>query len=267
VRHALIVAIFVATLGAQTTLSDARAIARSSIAATERNWCARIHYNYIERDETQRLGPDGRLQSRDVSLSRIITLDGIPFEQLMEHNGRPPSPEEKRKQDAELEKLKRETLAERAVRLRKEKQETAALTHDVLEAFDYRLTGTEPVNGRVAYVLQATPRPGYRAESKYGKMFSKVEGKIWVDREDMVWVKVEGHVEQPFSMGLFLARVLRGTRIMMEQTRVTDGIWLPRQVEVRANAKILFVKSLSVDRILSYSGFRPVTATVAAATP
>lgn len=265
--QALIVAIFAATLGAQTTLSDAREIARSSIAATERNWCARIHYNYIERDETHRLGPDGRMQSQDVSLSKIITFDGVPFEQLMEHNGRPPSPEEKRKQDAQLEKLKRETPAERAARLRKEKQEIAALTHDVLEAFDYRLIGTEPVNGRPAYVLQATPRSIYHAENKYGKLMSKVEGKIWVDREDMVWVKVEGHVNQPFSMGLFLARVLHGTSIMMEQTRVSDGIWLPRQIEVRASAKILFVKTLLIDRILSYSGFRPATATVASATP
>jgi hypothetical protein len=207
------------------------------------------------------------MQSHDVSLSKIITLDGVPFEQLMEHNGRPPSPEERKKQDAQLEKLKRETPAERAARFRKEKQETEALTHDVLEAFDYRLIGTEQLNGRATYVLQATPRSNYHAGSKYGKMLSKVEGKIWVDREDMVWVKVEGHVNQPFSMGLFLARVLNGTRIMLEQTRVSDGIWLPRQVQVRANAKILFVKSLSVDRILSYSGFRPATATVAAATP
>jgi hypothetical protein len=267
VRQALIVAIFAATLGAQTPLSDAREIARSSIAATERNWCARSNYNYVERDETQRLGPDGRMQSRDVSLSKIITLDGIPFEQLMEHNGRPPSPEEKKKQEAQLEKLKRETPSERVARLRKEKQETAALTHDVLEAFDYRLAGTEQINGRPAYVLQLTPRSVYHAGGKYGKMLSKVEGKVWVDREDMVWVKVEGHVNQPFSMGLFLARVLNGTRIMMEQTRVSDGTWMPRQVEIRANAKILFVKSFLVDRILSYSGFRPATATVAAATP
>jgi hypothetical protein len=63
-------------------------------------------------------------------------------------------------------------------------------------------------------------------------------------------------------MGLFLARVLRGSRISMEQTRVADGTWLPKQIEVRASAKVLFIKTLSIDRILSYSGFRQIAAGV-----
>lgn len=260
--QALLIFACSATLVAQpqTASPDAREIARSSIIATERNWRARAQYTYVERDETQHLGPDGRAQSQDVTVSKIVPLNGVSFEQLMEHNGRPPSPEEKTKQDAKLEKLKRETAAERAARLRKEKQDSASLTREILQAFDYHLIGTEPVNGRPAYVLQAAPRGGYRAESKYGKMIAKVEGKIWVDQQDLVWVKVDGHVIQPFSMGLFLARVLRGSRISMEQTRVADGIWLPKQIEARASAKVLFIKTLTIDRILTYSGFRQVAA-------
>ncbi len=246
----------------QATLPDAREIARCSIAATERNWRTRIQYSYMEHDETRRLGPDGRVQSQDVSVSKIILVNGVTSEELMEHNGRPPTAEEKAKQNAKADKLKHETPEECAARLRKERQETASLIHDVLQAFDYRLIGTEQVNGRCAYVLQASPRPGYRAESKYGKMIAKVEGKIWVDQQDLVWVKVDGQVIQPFAMGLFLARVLRGSHITMEQTRVADGIWLPKQIEVRANAKVLFIKTLMIDRILSYSSYRQVPAGV-----
>ena len=57
-------------------------------------------------------------------------------------------------------------------------------------------------------------------------------------------------------MGLFLVRLLRGSHITMEQTRVDDGIWMPERIEVRAAARIFFVKSLVIDRILSYSEFR-----------
>ena len=250
-----------ATLLAQTqaTLPDAREIARCSIAATERNWRTRIQYSYLERDETRRLSVDGRTQSQDVGISKIVPINGVPFEELVEHNGRPPTAEEKAKQNVKADKLKHETPEERAVRLRKEKQESASLTHDVLQAFDYRLVGTESINGRPAFVLQAAPRPGYRPESKYGKMIARVEGKIWVDQQDLTWVKVDGQVIQPFAMGLFLARVLRGSHITMEQTRVAGGIWLPKQIEVRANAKVLFIKTLTIDRILSYSGYRQIT--------
>jgi hypothetical protein len=106
-------------------------------------------------------------------------------------------------------------------------------------------------------VLHATPHPGYRAHGKFGKMFSKVEGKLWVDMQDFGWIKVDGEVTQPFSMGLFVARVQRGSHIILEQTCVGDAVWVPKRLEVRASARILFLKSLNMDRILTYSDYRP----------
>jgi hypothetical protein len=88
-------------------------------------------------------------------------------------------------------------------------------------------------------------------------MFSKVSGRLWVDKRDFAWIKVDAQVIQPFSMGLFLARILPGSRITVEQTRVADGIWMPENIEVRAAARILFLKSLQVERILTYSGYLP----------
>jgi hypothetical protein len=49
----------------------------------------------------------------------------------------------------------------------------------------------------------------------------------------------------------------------MEQTRVDGGIWMPERVEVRAAAKIFFVKSLVIDRILTYSEYKLPQAGVA----
>jgi hypothetical protein len=54
----------------------------------------------------------------------------------------------------------------------------------VPKAFDFQVVGEETVNARPAYVLQATPRLGYQAEGRYGKMFSKIEGKLWIDKQD-----------------------------------------------------------------------------------
>jgi hypothetical protein len=56
--------------------------------------------------------------------------------------------------------------------------------------------------------------------------------------------------------------VLRGSHITMEQTRVDDGVWMPERIEVRAAAKIFFVKSLVIDRVLTYSEYRPAQAGV-----
>ena len=71
------------------------------------------------------------------------------------------------------------------------------------------------------------------------------------------WVKVDGEVTQSFSMGLFVARVQRGSHILLEQICLGDAVWVPKRLEVRASAKILFLKSLELEKILTYSDYRP----------
>jgi len=86
-----------------------------------------------------------------------------------------------------------------------------------------------------------------------------VEGKLWVDKQDFGWVKVDGEVTQSFSIGILVARVQRGSHIIMEQTCVGDAVWVPKRLEMRASATILFLKSLDLERILTYSDYRPAS--------
>jgi hypothetical protein len=196
----------------------------------------------------------GQVKSENIDVTRMTLVNGARFEQVMEHNGQPPSAKEQRKHDENFEKLKHETPDEKTARLRQD-QENKSFLEDVLEAFDFHLIGEEVVGGRPAYVLQATPHAGYRAHGKYGKMFSKVEGKLWVDKQDFGWMKVDGEVTQSFSAGVFVARVQRGSHIILEQMCVGDRVWVPKRLEVRASARILFVKSLDIERILTYSEY------------
>jgi hypothetical protein len=238
----------------QALVLDAREIVRLSIAAAERSWQARNHYTYMERDEDRRLDSLGQVKSENVDVTRMILVNGARFEQLMEHNGQLPSAKEQKKSDEDLDKLKHETAAEKTARLRKD-QENRSFLEDVLQAFDFQLVGEEMVGGRLSYVLHATPHPGYHEHGKYGKMFSKVEGRLWIDKQDFGWTKVDGAVTQSFSMGIFVARVLRGSHIILEQTCVGDAVWVPKRLEMRASARILFLKSLDIERVLTYSDY------------
>jgi hypothetical protein len=233
---------------------DARQIVSASIASTERSWQARGYYTYTERDENRRLDAHGQVKSNDVDVTRMILVNGTRFEQLVEHNGQPSSVEDRRKEDQALEKLKHETPEERAWRLRKD-EENRSFLQELLSAFDFQIAGEEIAEGRAAYVLQATPHPGYQAHGKYGKMFSRVEGKLWVDKQDFGWIKVDGQVTQSFSMGLFVARVQRGSHVILEQICVGDGVWVPKRIAVRASARILFLKSLDIEKVLTYSDY------------
>lgn len=237
---------------------DARQIAELSVAATERSWRARDQYTYSRRDEDRRLDARGQVKSENTDLSRIILVEGASFKQLVEHNGHAPSAREQTKSHEGIEKLRHETPAERSVRLRKE-EENISFLGDVLKAFDFQLTGEEMVGGRPAYVLQATPHPGYHAQGKYGQLFSKVEGKLWIDEDDFGWIKVDGEVTQAFSMGYFVARVQPGSHIVLKETCVGHDVWMPSRIEVRASARVLYLKSVDIDRILTYSDYAQAT--------
>jgi hypothetical protein len=234
---------------------DARQIVVQSVGATERSWKMRGRYTYMERDDDRRLDSLGRVKTENIDVTKMILVNGARFEQLTEHNGQPPSPTQQRKSADDLERLKHETAAEQSARLAAA-AESRSILNDLLEAFDFRLIGEEVVGGRPAYVLQAVPHPGYRPHGKYGKIFNKVEGKLWIDKQDFGLIKAEGNITQPVSMGLFVARIEAGSQVILEQTSLGDAVWVPERVEMRANARILFVKSLGMDKILTYSDYR-----------
>lgn len=238
---------------------DPREIVARSVANEDRSWQARQNYTYSERDEEKHLDSRGRVKSDEVEVSRIIFVHGSPLEQTVSHNGGPPTASQRRKDQEALQKRRNETPAERAARLRKDRENLTFLD-EVPRGFDFRMIGEEPVNGRPAYVLRATPKPGYHSHAKYTKMFAKAQGKLWVDKQDLGWVKVDATVTEPFSVGLFLARVLPGSHILFEQTRVGDGLWMPKLVEVRAEARVLFLVTYRTDETITFSDYRPAQA-------
>lgn len=63
-------------------------------------------------------------------------VNGVPFEQLVERNGQPPSADEERKQNEKLDKLKRETPEQRAERLHKQAEENASEASAARFVFD-----------------------------------------------------------------------------------------------------------------------------------
>ncbi|MCU1273651.1 MAG: hypothetical protein JWO48_1082 [Bryobacterales bacterium] len=243
---------------------DPREIIRRSIAATERSWKARQNYTYLERDEERHLDSRGGVKSTNVSITKTVVVDGVAVDQTVSHNGGPPTPAENKKNQEALRKAK--SPADRAEELRKAK-ENRAFIEEIPSAFDFKLLAEQQINGREAYLLLCTPKPGFHARGKYGKMYSKVEGKVWVDKQDFGWIKVDAKVTEPFSMGLFLARVQPGSHIVFEQARIADGLWMPQRIQVKAEAKILFVKNYVQEEVITYSAYRPAQPTEVASAP
>ena len=108
--------------------------------------------------------------------------------------------------------------------------------------------GTEPLSGREAWVIDGEPRPGFvphLKESKYA--FRSFTGELWIDKSDLQLAKMDVECLDTISWGLFLARFHKGTRFMLEQTRVNDEVWLPRHVQLKFDVGLALFKNFDVN--------------------
>jgi hypothetical protein len=129
------------------------------------------------------------------------------------------------------------------------------LFQQMTAAFDFHMAGTDTLNGREAYRLRATPKPGYRPPNTQSQVLSGMEGTLWIDRQSMQWAKVEAHVVRPVSIEGFLARVQPGTRFELEYAPVAAGIWEPTHFIMASHARVLFVYNRRERDDESYSGY------------
>lgn len=255
--------VFLLILASATALPaqvDAVEIVRRAVAADQRNWAAARNYVFSERVDARRLDPEGRLKSRDVKIYDVMLLDGSPYRRLAGRNDRPLPPADEKKEQEKLAKStverRKESGVERALRLaeyagRPEWQREA--WRDLPEAFDFRLAAEEARDGRRLYVIHASPRQGYEPKSRTAKVLVRLQGKLWVDKQDYQLMKAEVEAIDTISLGLFLVRLAKGSRATFEQTRVNDEVWLPRQVRALATIRMGLVKVLHIKQEISYS--------------
>lgn len=251
---------FVLVSTAAASPVDVADLLQRSVAATQRDWKEAPEFSFLEHDIDQKLNSAGKPTSRTEKTSEVLMIDGSPYSRLVRINGHPLSAaqqqQEQRKMDAERKRRKSESKSARSKRIAKyqrERRQDQAMLREMITAFDYRLEGEETVNGRETYVLNATPKAGYVPKSKETKVLTGMRGKLWIDKADTQWVKVEAEVMRPVSF-YAVATVSPGTKFVLEQAPVEPGIWMPAHFAVRVNSSVFWISrnSSEDDRYSDY---------------
>ena len=79
---------------------------------------------------------------------------------------------------------------------------------------------------------------------------------MWIDKADVQWVKVEAEVTHPVSF-YGVAAVAPGTKFILEQEPIGDGIWMPKHFAVRVKSSVFWMSHSSSDDE-HYSNYRRV---------
>jgi hypothetical protein len=220
-------------------------------------------YTYIEREEEHKLGGKGQVKSTESRTQEIMILFDDPVERLIAKDDKPLSEKDAAKEEQRIQKIidkrKNESDEERKKRLanqEKNREEGREFVKEIADAYNFRLAGMEELEGRSTYVIDADPRPGYEPHMKNAKFLPKFRFRAWVDKAEMQWVKLDIQCIDTVSVGLFLVRLHKGSNIQIEQTRINDEVWLPKQVALKLDARIALLKGLNISEDVTYRDYK-----------
>jgi len=211
-------------------------------------------YTYIERNEEHKLDGEGQTKSTEAKTYEVMELYGEQVRRLIEKDDKPLPEKDKAKEEEKIQKIldkrKNESDDERKKREEKEekdREDGRKFVREVADAYNFKLVGTEVLGGREAWVIDGEPRPGFEPHMKEAKFLPKFHGRVWIDKEDLQLARMDVEAIDTVSIGWVLARIHKGTRVMLEQTRVNEEVWLPRHVTFKLDARVALLKGYKID--------------------
>lgn len=208
---------------ASNLLQRVMARAQSVARAGETN-----HYACDKHSVTEELDEDERVTKSTEKLYRVDLIGGLPFPRLVKIQGRELSAKELEKEN------QRETaFRQRVTRVdlgKKAKRKEGLATPELIERFDFRVTGRELMEGRATLMMTFMPRPNAPDKTMEDKIFQKVFGTVWVDEQEAEVTKLDASVRGPVPLGWFGAvGSLHKFQATLERSRMPDGVWVNRK--------------------------------------
>lgn len=239
---------------------DVREIVRRATVAMQADWATAPSFAFIQRDIATFKGATmGKTH-------QVFMIGGSDYYMPIAVDDVPLAPEQ---QKIELEKLEQEVarrsratpqdVQQRSEQYRKLREQNGILLNEFTRAFDFTLAGEQAIGGHSEYVLDASPRAGYRPPNRTAKVLTGMRGRVWIDKESFHWIKAEAEVLKPVSVFGLFAKVLPGTKMELEMMPVTDSVWLVSRFAVDLRLSIFWRKSAKATET-TFSGYEPAAA-------
>jgi hypothetical protein len=185
---------------------------------------------------------------------------GVSARELVEINGRAPTEKEREKVRQEDEKRRRTRAGKEAA---SETEDDDLMSgrlplSDLLTRFDFRLVGEEPVEGRMAYVVEFGPKPGLVSKTLRDRVLNNFAGKAWIDVVEHQIYKIDGHLTTSVKVAGGLALDLQEVKIIYEGRPVYPGYWAPCREEIQIKARAAMIFKVNKEMRFEFSGYEPL---------
>jgi hypothetical protein len=205
----------------------------------------RVHLEQVELDSK------GRVKKTTIEDSESIPVEGVRVDRVTARNGKPLTPEEDAKETERTNKAIEKAKERRAAAAAKG-QQSSPRGNEVLTASRILELGsfTNPrralVNGRSTIVLDYAGDKSAKTHSEFEGIVRDLVGTVWIDEQDHVLVRAQGHFLNDFKIGAGLVlNIHKGLSFDAQFAKVNGEVWLPATIEGQGSARILLVDGIN----------------------
>jgi hypothetical protein len=249
--------------------TDPKEIVRRSVEVDHHNFEKAQKYTCTQRQVIKHLNKHGAVKSTEIKTYDINYYYGEFYPRLVQIDDKPLSEKDQKKEDEKLEKFlakhRKEDEEDREKRQRKqekEREEDRAFVRDVVNAYDFRLVGDDQVSGEDTWVIEATPRKDFQPTQPHADILKKIKGRIWIEKKEYNWVKVEAEAIDTISFGLFLFRIHPGSRFVLENTHVNNELWALKRLYINGSARIALLKNEIAEQEEVFSNYKKFSTSI-----
>jgi hypothetical protein len=224
-------------------------------------------YAFKQTETDREINNKGELKKETVKVYEVYPLPNRePVEKLISENGVPLSADRAAKEDrrvqeefakAEREKEKDEKKAAQRRAEREKNEEKGTEISPFLRVCEFISPRRESFGDREAIVFDFRPRLGFKPKNREESLIAKLIGVVWIDPVDKQVMRLEARLAEGFKMaGGLLVSLKPGAALVIEQTRMVQGVWLPKFAQINLSVKVLLFGGGDYNKTIEWSEYR-----------
>src|SRR5688572_20420957 len=224
-------------------------------------------FAFTQKETDKQIDGKGVIKKQTIKVYEVYPLPNrVPVKKLISENGVPLSPDQAAKEDRRVqeefmkaerdrEKDEKKVAQRRAEREKKEKEGTEI--SPFLKVCEFVSPRREQWEGRDTIVFDFRPKPGYRPKNRAESLVAKLVGVVWIDPVDKQVIRLEPRLAEAFKIaGGLVASLKPGAALVIEQTRMSQGVWLPRFAHVNLSFKVFLFSGGDYNQTIEWSDYK-----------
>ena len=223
---------------------------------------AQKDYIYQSSMRFEKLDGKGDVRKTQSEVYEVFWLNGVQLARTLEKDGKPLTPEETKKENERIDK--------EAVRIREKRDKAAAEGKQTdprgnviaplsryLQLVTLSRERRETIAGRPTIVLDFVGDPAAKTYNAGEKFVKELAGTLWVDEDDKVVQRLDGHFVNAFKLGGgLLVSVSQGTHFTLLARKINDEVWLPDSISGNGHVRALLLFAAEGDFRVQTSDYR-----------